>query len=368
MKLSNGLIIATALVLVASGSALASKTSELTEWQLKPWSLLDLPEFAGLSPLADVNETEGLNDTCPGEPYLLGDVYHATLTPGDQDWICFPCNAGDLITVGTDTDGGASTDTYLELYADDCSTQLTFNDDGGPGLFSLILDFPAPYTGNYYVKVRGFSTTTQGPYILVATCETPPPPVETVCPLDDYKGLKYGVNLAIPDNDPAGVTVGPLQFFPDGTTILDLVLDFGISHTWVGDLVVTVTHIGPCGTKTVDLINRPGVPGSTYGCSGDLIGSQTDKYYFGTNPALLQLGEDECPAAIPVQCYEVAPENPNGLIQWRGCPKDGQWYLTVSDNAGGDVGTLWDFSVHVLNQGPVSVESASWGSIKAGYR
>ncbi len=362
MRLSKVLFSVAALVLLTAWPTLADKAQEMSEQAAKPWSVFDLPEFQEAQ--ADVNETEPLNNTCPGEPYLYGDVYHAGLTAGDQDWVTIFAGAGDLITLATDSEAGSTTDTYLELYRDDCTTLLAFNDDGGPGLFSLISNFPAPYTGAYYVKVRGFSATTSGLYKFVGTVVEAP---ETTCPIDGYKGLKYEVNQPIPDAVPAGITAGPIVFPPDGSTILDVVVDLGITHTWVGDLVVTLTHIGPCGTQSVRLVDRPGVPQSTFGCSGDLIGGTANKYYFGTGN-LAAMGEQTCPAQIPLQCYAVAPENANGLLVFRNCPKDGEWFLNVSDNASLDVGTLINFSVHVLNDGPVSVESASWGSVKADYR
>lgn len=364
MRLKNHLILAAAATLFVAATAFADKASEEAAQQVKPWSINALPEFS--TPLADVNETEPANNACPGEAYTLGDVYHGTITTGDLDWVTFSATAGHLLTLGTDQDGADAVDTVIELYADDCTTLLTSNDDGGPGLYSLISDFPAPYTGNYALKIRPFGSATGG-YFFIGVSEIPP--IHSVCPLDGYKGLKLGSNVPIPDNDPTGVTVGPLQFFPDGTVILDLIVDLGIDHTWVGDLIVRLTHIdGGGNVRTVDLIQRPGVPASTYGCSGNLVGTQTDKYYFATNGNLEEMGESSCPIDIPVYCYQVAPENPNGLVQWRGLPKDGQWFLTVSDHAGGDVGTLWDFSLHVLNEQPVSVESASWGSVKASYR
>ena len=55
-------------------------------------------------------------------------------------------------------------------------------------------------------------------------------------------------------------------------------------------------------------------------------------------------------------------------MEFRGQPKAGEWWLHVSDNAGGDTGTLLDFSVHLLNQVPVSVDDSAWGSVKALYR
>jgi subtilisin-like proprotein convertase family protein len=359
MRLSHFAVLVAAALLLGVAAAYASPSAELE----KNWTLSDLPEFNVT--LADVNETEPINNTCPGEAYALGDVYHAQLTAGDQDWVAFSAIAGYALTLGTDADGTPTADTVIELYQSDCTTLLTSDDDGGPGTFSLISAYAAPYTGTYYLKIRGYGATTAGYYKFVGTAAAP---AETVCPLDNYKGYKFDVNAPIPDNSAAGMTVGPIVFPPDGSTIVDVVVDLGITHTWVGDLIVRLTHIGPCGTQSVDLLQRPGVPASTVGCSGNLIATDTNKYTFGTNPNLLTLGESACPADIPVQCYQVAPENPNGLTVFRDCPKDGEWWLFVSDNASLDTGTLLNFSVHVLNQGPVAVEPTNWGQLKSAYR
>lgn len=362
MRLSKVMFSVTALVFLAAWPSMADKPQELADQMVKPWRIADLPEFSEI--LADVNETEPLNNSCPGEPYLMGNVFHGGLTAGDQDWVAFTAGAGDLLTLGTDSDAGSTTDTFIELYRDDCTTLLTSNDDGGPGLFSLISNYAAPYTGAYYLKIRHFSATGSGLYKFLGTVVEAP---DTECPLDGYKGLKYEVNQPIPDFNPAGITVGPIVFPPDGSTILDLVVDLGISHTWAGDLIVTLSHTGPGGTQSVNLIDRPGYPLTAFGCSGDLVSTTVNKYYFGTGNLAI-LGESTCPVTIPTQCYAVAPENANGLLAFRGVPKDGEWWLTVSDNASLDTGTLLNFSVHVLNDGPVSVETTSWGSAKASYR
>lgn len=365
MRFSNQVLVAVSTVLLVAGSAFADKQDEITSQERKPWFILDLPEFANTR--ADVNETEPVNNACPGEAYTLGDIYHAGIIPaGDNDWITFQCNQGDLITVGTDADGALPTvDTVIHLMAADCTTELTSNDDGGPGLYSLISNFPAPYTGSYNVRVRGFSATSTGNYILLANCTIPP---DTICPIDMYKSFKFDQVVSIPDNNPAGIVYGPILVPEDLTTIDDLVVDLGISHTWVGDLVVTLTHIPLAGpAQSIDLIQRPGVPATSVGCSGNLVGSANDKYYFGTGN-LTVLGETSCPTTIPVQCYAVAPENPDGLLLFRGTLKAGEWFLTVSDNAALDVGTLYNFSVHFLNHEPISVDASSWGMIKANYR
>lgn len=363
MRLTKGAILATALTMILAGSAFADKASEISSFAAKPWSLTDMPELSAA--LADVNETEGLNDACPGESYTLGDVYHAAITAGDNDWVTFSANSGDAITIGTDADGTPTVDTIIELYSNDCTTMLTSDDDGGPGLFSLISNFAAPYTGVYAARVRGYSATAAGVYKLVGAVTAPP---TTVCPIDTYKGAEFVANVAIPDNSAAGITVGPIVFPDDGSFINDVVVDLAIAHTWVGDLVVTLTHIAPGGaTTSVNLLNRPGVPASTYGCSGNLVNNGVDKYYFGTGN-LQVLGETSCPTSIPAYCYAVAPESVGGLLPFRGQHKAGEWYLFLSDNGGGDTGTLASFSVHILNDGSVGVEPVSWGSMKSQYR
>jgi subtilisin-like proprotein convertase family protein len=296
----------------------------------------------------------------------VGNVYHAQISPaGDNDWIQFNANQNDLITVGTDADGTPTVDTFIHLMRSDCTTQLASDDDSGPGTFSLISNFPAPYTGTYHVRVRGFSATGTGRYKLVATVTQPP---DTFCPIDTYKSFDFTQTVTIPDNNPAGVTVGTIVVPDDGTTIGDLVVDLGISHTWAGDIIARLTHTPPVGPAvSVDLIARPGVPATTVGCSGDLVGTAANRYFFGTGN-LAVLGESSCPAQIPVQCYRVAPENANGLLPFRGTAKAGQWTLFVSDNAALDTGLVHGFSIHVLNEGPVGVEASSWGSIKATYR
>jgi subtilisin-like proprotein convertase family protein len=370
MRIVKALFCVTSMLVFCVGSAFASKQTEMDEFFQKPWALRDLPQINNT--FADVNETEPLNNTCPGEPYTLGDTYHGAISPpGDNDWICFPCNMNDVITAGTDADGGLPTvDTVIELWDQSCSNMLISNDDGGPGLFSLIDDFKAPYTGNYYLKIRGFSaSSSQGNYIAVVSCTPQLGP--GFCPVGHYKASKTNVNAEIPDNDPNGMVTPAIKFNPQpGVIITDVVIDLCISHTWVGDLVVTLKHTSSTGVvKSADLINRPGVPASSFGCSGDLFCDFENKYFFGSDPSLEPLGEFDCPAVLEPACYAVAVENPGALEIFRGQPKgDGIWELCIFDNAGGDVGTIHNWSVHLNCEQPISVEEENWGNVKALYR
>jgi subtilisin-like proprotein convertase family protein len=369
MKSFRLALLALTIVALAVGSAFATKQDEINSLTLKPWSITDLPQ---LSAMADVNEAEP-NDACPGNAYTAGDNFHGEINPaGDLDFITFTATAGDEITIGTDADGALPTvDTVIELYADDCSTLLTSDDDGGPGLYSLISGFAAPYTGSYNLKIRGFSATTStGNYLALGNVATPQGP--GFCPLGTYKAIKRNVNLDIPDNDPAGLDCPDITFWDlaDGSVITDVVVDLNIEHTWVGDLVITLCHTSDSGAVTcVNLVDRPGVPESSFGCSGDLVSDPENKYYFSSRQDLALLGETDCPTVIDPACYHTAIESVPGLEVFNGLPfGDGSWSLEIVDNGAGDTGFVYNWSVHLLADAPVSVEASSWGSIKANYR
>lgn len=144
--------------------------------------------------------------------------------------------------------------------------------------------------------------------------------------------------LAIPDGDPFGVShtinVGP------SVTIGDVNIDLTIPHTWVGDLIVTVEHLG----TTVVIIDQPGVPDlGGFGCDQD-------------NYNLIIL-DDEAADAIEDQCSPDLTSPPNyspseALSAFDGMNSAGAWTITVSDNAGFDEGTLDHWSIHIDEPGP----------------
>jgi hypothetical protein len=359
-------IFTAALLTLVVGSAFATKQDEIDQMLVKPWSLTDILVLS--STVADVDEVEP-NDTCPGNAYTMGDVFHAAIdVGGDFDWISFTCNAGDAITIGTDADGALPTvDTLIELFADDCATSLAIDDDGGPGLYSLISDFEAPYTGTYNLKIRAYGSTSTGNYLAIGNCVTPPGP--TFCPIGQYKGSKLNVNEVISDALGPLVTI-PISFPIVGQVVTDVVVDLEIDHTWIGDLDVVLRHTSDGGVVTeASLMARPGVPETSFGCSGDMVGDPQNKYYFATREDLAPVGEFDCPAVIDPMCYAVAVENPNGLEAFRGIGcGDGEWVLEITDNAAGDDGYCYNWSLHILCDAPVSVEDESWGGVKSLYR
>jgi hypothetical protein len=85
------------------------------------------------------------------------------------------------------------------------------------------------------------------------------------CDLTGYKSevRTFNPGIAVPDNNPAGVTTPAIQFAADGSTIADVVIDILMTHTWIGDIVATVQYDETC-DGTVDatsvVICRPRGP------------------------------------------------------------------------------------------------------------
>jgi hypothetical protein len=67
---------------------------------------------------------------------------------------------------------------------------------------------------------------------------------------------------------------------------------------------------------------------------------------------------------IPAGCYLPSTAGGSPLAAFENFIKDGCWYLNVADRAGGDVGSVCEWSVHILNVPAIGVEPASWGDVK----
>ncbi|NNM26445.1 MAG: hypothetical protein HKO59_10765 [Phycisphaerales bacterium] len=118
----------------------------------------------------------------------------------------------------------------------------------------------------------------------------------------------------------------------------DVVLQ-GFSHTWAGDLIITLEH----GGTTVTLLDRPGNPESTFGDSADFDGSD----YTWTDTGFVydaDLFGSTVPSADP-----FAPTG-GALANFDGMNVGGDWTLSISDNAGGDTGSLggWSFTANLI--------------------
>ncbi|WP_223786952.1 fibronectin type III domain-containing protein [Marinicella meishanensis] len=134
-------------------------------------------------------------------------------------------------------------------------------------------------------------------------------------------------NFSIPDNDPAGVDMQLVV--GDAGNILDLLVEVKADHTWVGDLIFTLTH-EDTGTA-VTLMDRPGFTGTGFGCGNDNVDAIFD------DASGLPV-ESECAATPPAIGGVVQPQQ--ALSAFIGEDIGGTWTLNANDNAGFDTGQL----------------------------
>jgi len=151
-----------------------------------------------------------------------------------------------------------------------------------------------------------------------------------------------GAPVAIPDGDPAGVsvpltvsggTIADLRFHLDGDTCSAAAgaTTVGLDHSWVGDLTLSLTS--PAGT-TVTLISRPG---------GELnSGNNFCKTVLSDSGATSI--QSVTPAGAP---YTGTFKPANALGAFNGESAAGTWVLTVSDSVDFDTGSVRKFGLDV---------------------
>ncbi len=113
-----------------------------------------------------------LASSTPIAPIAFGETVSGTLASNTNLWT-FGANAGDIVTIAMNS---SDFDTYLELLGPE-GEQIATNDDGGPGLNSLLENIALPETGTYTIVARGLSTSASGDYTLslqVGVFETNP--------------------------------------------------------------------------------------------------------------------------------------------------------------------------------------------------
>ena len=139
-------------------------------------------------------------------------------------------------------------------------------------------------------------------------------------------------------------------------TIIDLnVLNFLVTHTWVGDLAATLTS--PSGT-TVQLFDGPGIPASNFGCDGDNMNVNFDDAAGSTATDL----ENTCDAAAFTISGTFQPLE--SLSAFLGEEVNGTWTLTIIDDYPSlDGGSLdgWGLDVCLLDA-PLAVELLSFSA------
>jgi hypothetical protein len=137
-------------------------------------------------------------------------------------------------------------------------------------------------------------------------------------------------NLVLVDNDPTGksdtITVSSAK------QIVDVDVMLIVPHGWPGDVVVKLTH----GSTTRTLIDRPGVPATSLGCSENDIDCSLDDE--GTGPV-----ENTCGSTVPAISGTLTPND--SLSAFDGQSTSGTWTLQVADVASLITGTFAEWCV-----------------------
>jgi hypothetical protein len=142
----------------------------------------------------------------------------------DDDWFRVDLPAGHALELASTGD----TDTFGTLYAADGTTELASDDDSGADRnFALSLAGEAHAGGPLYLKVRGYSESTTGPYALQVTTTAPPDDHGNDQPTaTEVRFEQYGVDASSNLLDAGDVDVfriealvgGALTAFSEGST------------------------------------------------------------------------------------------------------------------------------------------------------
>ena len=163
-------------------------------------------------------------------------------------------------------------------------------------------------------------------------------------------------SLAIPDNDPNGITNDLVIASSESLTDLDISLD--VTHTYVGDLIFTIEHVDTGTTAT--FIDRPGYTGVGFGCSGDNIDVIANDE--GVDGDI----ESQCSNLPAINGDRVGGDPPNSslLAAFDGESIAGTWRITASDNVAQDSGTLneWCLLLPAIPKPIIEVKPATLSS------
>lgn len=326
---------------------------------LKPWSY-------DFDPRATIYEDEPLNDTCPGQPMECGDLLdNAFLNPGDQDWFEFYGLAGQTVTIGTDSYGGSTTDTYLELYAVCGGAIIAQDDDGGPGLFSLISGFPLPADGYYKIKVRGYSSSSSGAYIMFLECGgVVTPPENDRCdgaiaiPRCESGTIAGDLTLALNDYDPSipgPSCTGYSAAGPDVTYVMDLLAGDQVHLFYYGGYDESFYIVTDCADMTTCVAGADATVGT--GETIDWTATADGTYYvivdkYGASGA----------GAWTMTYTITCPGPPTGA-----CCVGQECFVVTADECTA-MGGVYVGGSCTPNPCAVPVEESTWGSIKSNYR
>ena len=160
----------------------------------------------------------------------------------------------------------------------------------------------------------------------------------------DTGTLSCNLNFAAVDysNNVIDVVPNSVAFVPvtitGGYLIGDINVNMDITHTWIGDITITLEGPASIGTPIITLLDIPCGDNKDINCTMDDDG-----------------GVPAC-TGIPAISGNIAPVNPLSALNT--LPADGEWILRVLDHNNQDGGTINNFSIDLCSvQNALSVVS-----------
>lgn len=185
----------------------------------------------------------------------------------------------------------------------------------------------------YFVRVRAVNDCDTGPWSTAVSFTT----ANLIC---------SAPALAIPDDSAAGISTDIVV--GEGGPLDTMELQLDISHTWVGDLIITLEHVESA--TTIELVNRADGANATFGCNADNVNTSV----VDGAPVSLQ---SDCNDGSGNEAYPDPAYSPNQpLSTFSGVSLAGTWRLTVSDNAGADTGTINEWCLLPTERSPLIFE------------
>jgi len=119
-------------------------------------------------------------------------------------------------------------------------------------------------------------------------------------------------------------------------------LNFDVSHTWVGDLDATLTS--PSGTM-IKVFNRPGISTSNYGCDGDNL-------LLSFDDSAMQTASDFQESCGENPAIEGAFQPAESFQAFIGESANGTWTLSIKDHFDQDGGALNSWQLNICTALP----------------
>lgn len=159
--------------------------------------------------------------------------------------------------------------------------------------------------------------------------------------------FKWDGNVPIPDNTgQAGAVLAEIMVPAGGApNVGDVNVDTIITHTWQGDLLIELEHLG----NRIGLVNRPGVPQSMFGFSENNYGNIGTGAKFILDDEAASVYDVGAPGVGPLGILNVTgPWRPESALSiFDGGAKAGSWRLWVSDHAPADLGAIRNFGLAI---------------------